>query len=148
MEIWEPFQKLFKQAKIIDLTSMKTFEAWNVAIQVFKKMDYPYQLLEKKYFDNQYNTIYPKISMYINDDGEWVIWNTAGYFTSSLNGARYVGFHMNQGQDKEAIFYPFEQFDLKYNRPDIILDELDMGFEEYIPLYKKAYEKRLQRMGY
>tara|TARA_B100000508_G_scaffold48272_1_gene37529 strand:+ start:81612 stop:84797 length:3186 start_codon:yes stop_codon:yes gene_type:complete len=148
MDIWGPFKQLFLQAKILDLTSIKTFEAWKVAVEVFKRYNYPYQLMEKKYYDFQYNTIYPKLSMYIDENGEWVIWNNSGYFTASLKGAKNVGFHVNRGQNKAANFYPFEQFDLKYNRPDIILDELDMGFEEYIPLYKKAYEKRLERMGY
>ncbi len=148
MEIWDPFKQLFKQANILDITGIKTYEAWSEAIDVFEKIDYPKQLLEKKYYDFRLNTIYPLVSIYINEEGEWVIWNNDGYFTSSLKGARQVGFHLNKGQDKDAQFFPFEQFDLKYNRPDIILDELDMGYEEYIPLYKKAYEKRLNKMGY
>ncbi|WP_158027186.1 caspase family protein [Labilibacter marinus] len=42
--------------------------------------------------------------------------------------------------------YPIEQFDLKYNRPDIILSRLDAD-QELIRFYKRGYYKRLKQMG-
>lgn len=43
--------------------------------------------------------------------------------------------------------YPLEQFDLRYNRPDIVLERLGASKSETEPYYK-AWLKRLHRMGY
>jgi WD40 repeat protein/uncharacterized caspase-like protein len=91
--------------------------------------------------------IYPVASMFIASNNEWVIWNNEGYFTSSKKGAQYVGYHVNQGRHKEAKYYPFDQFDLKYNRPDIILKDLQLADTGTLELYERAYQKRLKRMG-
>ena len=42
--------------------------------------------------------------------------------------------------------YPFDQFDLKYNRPDIVLGKLPFGSREVVENFKKAYEKRLSKL--
>ena len=93
------------------------------------------------------NKMYPIVSIFIGQNGEWVIWNEDGYFTSSKKGASYVGYHINQGRDKEAKFYPFEQFDIKYNRPDIIMESIGIVDASIIELYHSAYLKRLKRMN-
>ncbi|MEZ4922293.1 MAG: caspase family protein [Crocinitomicaceae bacterium] len=93
------------------------------------------------------NVIHPKASMFISQDNEWVLWNQEGYFTSSKKGARYVGYHVNYGKDSEAKFYPFDQFDLKYNRPDILMKDLEVADAGIIELYRMAFLKRLERMG-
>jgi WD40 repeat protein len=93
------------------------------------------------------NFIYPVASIFIAENKEWVIWNKEGYFTSSKKGAKYVGYHVNQGKSNAAKFYPFDQFDVKYNRPDIILKELGMADSATINLYERAYFKRLKKLG-
>jgi WD40 repeat protein len=42
---------------------------------------------------------------------------------------------------------PAEQFDLKYNRPDIVLERLGYAAPELINLYRNAYQRRLQRLN-
>ena len=93
------------------------------------------------------NSIYPVVSIFIAENNEWVIWNNEGYFTSSKKGAKYVGYHVNQVKGKEAKFYPFDQFNIKYNRPDIILKSLGVADSGTIDLYERAYKKGLKRMG-
>jgi len=44
--------------------------------------------------------------------------------------------------------YPFEQFDLKLNRPDIVLEKLGYAKPSLIAAYRKAYEKRLRKMNF
>ncbi|WP_164849939.1 caspase family protein [Mucilaginibacter limnophilus] len=44
--------------------------------------------------------------------------------------------------------YSVEQFDLKYNRPDIVLKRLGYAPAQLIDLYRKAYLKRLQRLNF
>ncbi len=43
--------------------------------------------------------------------------------------------------------YPFEQFDLRYNRPDIVLARLGLVSPEVVQSYRLAYERRLKKMG-
>jgi WD40 repeat protein len=43
--------------------------------------------------------------------------------------------------------YPFEQFDLRFNRPDIVLSRLGMASPEVVQSYRLAYERRLKKMG-
>lgn len=44
--------------------------------------------------------------------------------------------------------YPFEQFDLKLNRPDRVLEKLGHAKPSLIAAYRKAYEKRLRKMNF
>jgi WD40 repeat protein/uncharacterized caspase-like protein len=43
--------------------------------------------------------------------------------------------------------YPFEQFDLRFNRPDIVLARLGMASPDVVQSYRLAYERRLKKMG-
>ncbi len=64
------------------------------------------------------------------------------YYMCSKEVAKYIAF-----RDGENI-YPFELFDLRYNRPDIVIQSLPFTDKSRVPLYKKAYQKRLQKMGF
>lgn len=143
----DPYKTIFKREGIAKYADDRTFESWEFIIKKLKKGDWPCQFLEDRLNYYKSTIIYPAISIYMTEDNEWIIWNKDGYFTSSKNGAEYVGYHVNQGQDKEAKFYPFEQFDLKYNRPDIILKDLDLGYDNLIDYYYKLYQKRLKKHG-
>ncbi|MBW7887882.1 MAG: caspase family protein [Bacteroidetes bacterium] len=44
--------------------------------------------------------------------------------------------------------YPFEQFDLKYNRPDIVLQRLGYSSPEVVASIKNLYTSRLHKMGF
>jgi len=63
------------------------------------------------------------------------------YYRASKTRAKGVAFRA-KGQ-----LYPFEQFDLRFNRPDIVLARLGMASPEIIQSYKLAYDKRLKKMG-
>jgi WD40 repeat protein len=63
-------------------------------------------------------------------------------YMASKDAAREIGF---QSENK---FYPFEQFDLKYNRPDLILAEVGIARGEIIDAYHSAYQKRLKKSGF
>lgn len=143
----DPYKQIFHMENIMKYADDRTFESWELIIDKLKKGDWPCQFLEDRLNYYKSSIIYPTISIYLTTDNEWIIWNNDGYFTSSKNGAKYVGYHVNQGQDKEAKFFPFEQFDLKYNRPDIILKDLELGYDNLIDYYYKLYQKRLKKHG-
>jgi WD40 repeat protein len=64
--------------------------------------------------------IRPLASIFVSVDGEFVIWTPEGYYASSLRGARYVGWHLNRGAEREALFFPASRFP-QFDRPDIVL---------------------------
>ncbi len=63
-----------------------------------------------------------------NDKKRWVIWTQSGYYDVSPGGDDLIGWHVNNGIDKAADFFPISMFRSEYYRPDIIekiLDTLD-----------------------
>jgi WD40 repeat protein len=75
------------------------------------------------------------------NQGNFVSLNTNGYYRISKDAHHGVGFRMG------TTVYPFDQFDLKFNRPDMIAKDLGLAPAELIATYKMAYQKRLKRMG-
>ncbi len=72
----------------------------------------------------------------------YIISSTDNYYMSSKDGLKGVAFRVgNQA-------YPYEQFDLKYNRPDIILSKLGTTSHELINAYHLAYQKRLKKLDF
>ncbi|MCB9224308.1 MAG: WD40 repeat domain-containing protein [Crocinitomicaceae bacterium] len=103
----------------------------------------------KGFYNNGYdhNVVYPIASLFVTEDQEWILWTKDNYYATSRKGSRYVGFHVNQGKDKEAKYYAFEQFDLKYNRPDQVLNLMRTDTTGLDEIFEKAYLKRLKKMG-
>jgi WD40 repeat protein/uncharacterized caspase-like protein len=58
------------------------------------------------------------------------------------------GAHQNIHFVKGIEIFPFAQFDLKYNRPDIILERMMASNQEMVRPYYLAYKKRLKRLGF
>jgi len=147
MDAGEVYHKIFKRLKIEVAAKESSNQSWQYIINSLRKNGYPADFIEKKLFAYKSTVVYPIVSIFIAEDGEWIIWNEEGYFSASKKGAQNVGYHVNKGEDQEARFYPFGQFDLKYNRPDIILKDLSMGDAKIIEFYHMAYVKRLKKMG-
>nr|VFJ54228.1 MAG: WD40 repeat [Candidatus Kentron sp. FW] len=60
-------------------------------------------------------------------DGEWVAWTPEGYYTASLNGDRLIGWHINQGENKLARYYPAERFAGRFRKPRVVANYLATG---------------------
>jgi uncharacterized protein YecT (DUF1311 family)/uncharacterized caspase-like protein len=75
-----------------------------------------------------------------SDDGNIMLYNDDGYYATKAKSFKSIA-----AKSGDSV-YPFEQFDLKLNRPDIIFE--DLGFpKDQIELLKTAESKRLKRMG-
>ena len=85
------------------------------------------------------NKITPLLSFIIGENGMVVV-NPDQEYTASAGTFRSVRF------TRGLQSLPFEQFDLRLNRPDKILSELGAP-EEALKLSRKIREKRLTRMG-
>jgi hypothetical protein len=64
------------------------------------------------------------LTIFVGSDQEWVAWTPQGYYTSSLKGDRYIGWHLNQGEDKAAKYYSASQFQKQFYRRDVVAEYL------------------------
>ena len=61
------------------------------------------------------------LSLYVHPDGKrWVIWTPAGYYDASVGADGLVGWHINNGAERAADFFPLSRFAKRFCRPDVI----------------------------
>ena len=63
------------------------------------------------------------------DRKRWVMWTPSGNYHASPGGEDLIGWHLNQGKDREADFFPASRFRSVYSRPDVIEKVLATGDE-------------------
>ncbi len=54
------------------------------------------------------------------DDKRWILYTPSGYYDAAPGAESLFGWHLNNGPDKEAYFFPASKFRNKYYRPDVI----------------------------
>ncbi len=81
-------------------------------------------------------------SIICTSEEDFVITTPDNYYTATKGALGYVGFKV------DGKIYPFEQFDLKFNRPDKVIEELSYANPFLQKMYNMAYKKRLKRMGF
>jgi WD40 repeat protein len=64
------------------------------------------------------------VTLFRGSDGEWVIWTPEGFFVGSEKGAERVGWHINQGPDKEARYVTGAQLKKFFFRPDLVAEKI------------------------
>ncbi|MEG0915869.1 MAG: caspase family protein [Myroides sp.] len=73
---------------------------------------------------------------------EYMFYTDQGYYISTKEAAKNLQFKLNEK------LYSFEQFDLIYNRPDLVLKEMKSTNTDLIKMYEKAFQKRIKRQNY
>jgi WD40 repeat protein len=63
------------------------------------------------------------------DRKRWVLWTPSGYYDASPGGEDLIGWHVNNGPDQAADFFPASQFRATYYRPDVVAQLLTTGDE-------------------
>ncbi|MEA3494703.1 MAG: caspase family protein [Bacteroidota bacterium] len=81
-------------------------------------------------------------TLYLVDNEKIVVMTPDNYYLAPNDALSGIGFKYGKQ------FFPPDQFDLKYNRPDIVLDRLGIVSDDLIKMYHKAYQKRLKKMGF
>lgn len=81
-------------------------------------------------------------SFYSVDSLDWLVKTPDQYYLTSKNASKCISWQIG------VQFFSYDQFDLKYNRPDIVLDRIGYAPKELIESYRKAYQKRLKKMGF
>jgi len=78
-------------------------------------------------------------TLFFFGEKESVIVTSDNYYMATKDSYQKLSFKAGKK------IYPFEKFDLKYNRPDIVLKNLGYSDPEQIEAYRSAYQKRLAR---
>src|SRR5579885_2560708 len=68
----------------------------------------------------------PLLSLFVAGD-DWVAWTPEVYYACSPGGERLMGWHVNNGPEQLASFYPAERFHASLYRPDVIKRLLSAG---------------------
>ncbi|MEP0210402.1 MAG: PQQ-binding-like beta-propeller repeat protein [Paracoccaceae bacterium] len=58
---------------------------------------------------------------------DWIIWTPQGYYLSSPDGDRLIGWHVNQGRDREARFVRARQMKRHLHSPEIVRRAIVLG---------------------
>lgn len=75
-------------------------------------------------------------------DREWAISAPDGSYAASKGATRSVQFV------RGMKIYTFENFDLRFNRPDRVLQSLGRSSQAAVSSIERAWEKRVRRMGF
>ena len=62
----------------------------------------------------------PVLSLYFGDDGEWIAGAQKGYYAASTDGERMMGWHLSNGLNAMASYFPASQFRKTLYRPDVV----------------------------
>lgn len=73
---------------------------------------------------------------------DYIITTPDGFYKSTKGNIKNVAFR------QLGELYTFDQFDLRFNRPDKVLESVGFASQRLIELYHRAYAKRLKRMGF
>ena len=68
----------------------------------------------------------PLLSLFVAGD-DWIAWTPEGYYAASPGGEQLMGWHVNNGPEAMASYYPASQFRKTFYRPDVIKRLLEAG---------------------
>lgn len=78
-----------------------------------------------------------------NDKKRWILWTPSGYYDASAGGDDLVGWHINNGMDMAADFFPVSRFRAKCYRPDVVARMLEtLNEDEAVRLADKETGRR------
>ncbi len=63
------------------------------------------------------------------DRKRWVTWTVGGYYDASPGGEELIGWHLNNGRDMAADFFPIKQVKSFFYRPDVVSETLKVQDE-------------------
>jgi hypothetical protein len=77
----------------------------------------------------------------VNENDYFIQLADRPYYAASKNALQTLLFRL------DSQYISFEQFDIRLNRPDLVLEAMRYQDQGLIQAYKNAYEKRLKRSG-
>jgi len=77
---------------------------------------------------------------------EWIVWTPQGYYHSSPGGDRLIGWHVNQGPDREGRFMRGYQLKRHLHSPEIVERALRLGSARQAALELRGADDELGRL--
>ena len=59
------------------------------------------------------------------DKKRWILWTPSGYYDASPGAEELIGWHVNNGSEEAADFFPISKFRTAYYRPDVVAKNLE-----------------------
>ncbi len=86
------------------------------------------------------------LTLFIHSDlKRWVLWTPNGYYDATPGGEDLIGWHINNGEDHQADFYPASRLRTTYYRPDVISNVLQtLDEDEALKLANEESGRRQQ----
>ena len=109
------------------------------------KFIYAQSRVEVKIFEKNTGKLHLGMVCQFSDNADKIetfVYTKEGFYLSDRNMHDFVAF----AKDEKSYFY--DQFDLKYNRPDIVIEKISSISPELIDSYYKAYQKRIKKSGF
>lgn len=123
---------LFEKYDLMEEASDPSQEGWEKTIEGLKAAG---DSLDAENIETYYNSFYyerwPIATLFVALDNEWVCWTTNGYFASSKNGSKYIGWHVNNQPNENARYYTADQLWDHYYRPDIVQTVIDKKKQDW-----------------
>ncbi|SEM18405.1 WD domain-containing protein, G-beta repeat-containing protein [Syntrophus gentianae] len=82
------------------------------------------------------------------DRKRWVLWTPSGYYDASSGGEDLIGWHINNGKDQAADFFPVSRFRQQFYRPDVISKVLEtLDEKEALLLADKEAGRKTEKVS-
>ncbi|MCP4579448.1 MAG: hypothetical protein GY846_24515, partial [Deltaproteobacteria bacterium] len=83
------------------------------------------------------------LSLFVHPDGKrWILWSPEGYYDASPGADSLVGWHINNGADRAAGFYPLSKFSSRFYRPDVVANIIQYNDVDKALLYANKNTKK------
>ncbi len=81
-------------------------------------------------------------TIYALDSADYFVQLPSGYYSATKYASRRLHYRL-----PDQRFVSYEQLDIKYHRPDLVLEAMGSKNKKLISTYKKAYVQRLEKLG-
>ena len=78
------------------------------------------------------------------DQNHWTIWTPQGYFDASEGADELIGWHLNQGKDSAAEFYPASRFFEEFYHPYLIQQIIEKTMTDQEIIVEEQIHPRVQ----
>ncbi|MCC6585448.1 MAG: caspase family protein [Bryobacterales bacterium] len=73
------------------------------------------------------------LALFVHPDAKrWVAWTPEGFFHASPGGEKLIGYHLNQGRNREGEFINIDQAKDLFYRPELVRQRLQPGGAEAV----------------
>ncbi len=52
---------------------------------------------------SHFHILKPQLNIFVSKNNDWIVWTPENFYNASKGAEKYIGFHINQGADREAI---------------------------------------------